>query len=65
MRNIATLLEHLAVTVQGYTHVRPTVPPRDATSIAAEMKSAVQQINGLIRVVRAYGANNPNLEERA
>ena len=65
MKGIANLLEQLALTVHGYTHVRPTVPPRDAAEVAVEMKAAVQHINGLIKVVRAYGANNPNLEERA
>lgn len=65
MKNIAQLLEHVALTVHGYTYVRPTVPPREAAEAAAEMKAAIQQINGLIRVVRTYGAVNPNLEERA
>lgn len=65
MRNIANLLAQIALTVHGYTHVRPTVPPRDAADAAAEMKTAIQQINGLIKVVRTYGTANPNLEERA
>ncbi len=64
MKNIAKLLEQLALTVHGYTHVRPTVPLRDAATAATDMKAAVQQINGLIKVIRTYGAANPNLEER-
>lgn len=62
MKGVADLLEQIALTVHGYTYVRPTVPPRDAAEAAASMKTAVQQINGLIKVVRAYGAN---LEESA
>ena len=63
MKNIATLLDQLASTVKGYTHVRPTVPVSDAQAAASEMRAAVKKINSLIKVITLYGTN-PNLEER-
>lgn len=65
MKNIAKLLDQLALTVHGYGRIRPDVSRQDAADTANEMRAAVQQINGLIKVIRTYGADNPNLEERA
>jgi len=65
MNNIETLLRQVADTVHFYTHVRPSVRMSDATDIADSMKRSIGKLNGLIRVLRAYGSNNPNLEERS
>lgn len=64
MNNIDTLLRQVADTVHFYTHVRPSVRMSDATDIADSMRKSVGKLNGLIRVLRAYGSN-PNLEERS
>lgn len=61
--NVSQMLAQLGDTARYYTHVRPTVRMSDAAHAATEMRLAVRYINGLIKVIAAYGTN-PNLEER-
>lgn len=63
IKNTEKLLRDLGDTAAFYTHVRPNVRMSDAAEAADNMKKSIGKLNGLIRVIRAYG--NANLEERS
>lgn len=59
---ISQVLASVGIEADAYTHLRPSVRTQDATAAAQAIRLAVNKINRLNRVVRAYAEN---LEERS
>jgi hypothetical protein len=51
---IAQVMTGLGIEADAYTHLRPSVRTEDAQTAAQQIKTAVNQLNRLNRLVKAY-----------
>lgn len=54
MSNLARMITNVGIEASGYSHLKPTISGDDSLKAAKDIKAAVANLNGLVRVLKAY-----------